>query len=842
MEEEIAELRRRLHTPDGERRYAAPQRRSGTPPAEASPQATSAGRNETPPARPADPALRREPAPRETVRFVRPDPAESPESKPAGNAVEKGVALRAFIWLGGLAMIFAGFFLVKESIERGLFTPAMRTASGGAFAAALGVCAEIFRKRGANARIACSLMGAAVAVAYGTIYAASQFYALIPGPAAVAGLALTSIFALFASKKYGWQMGLLALLGAFCAPILISTENASSPALLAYLFMMTSAMLCVFYRQRKENMALLLLGANALWAVLWIFLFLRGQDDLWVYHAWLAASSFEFAAFGVMARRQTGKGWQTDAESLLNHFTFMPMLGTATLIFVTSMAGPCLPSGDTSFIRLLPFLLYSAAYFAGALAFGRMRKTLWLLTLASSVLAYEFLGGEYSWQTFAIFAAWTLLSLAAICKSGRPAGFCASLGFSVFFASTLSVPGSHPYADIAVRFGYAAILQCLCAIRFVRGDGAAKTILGIFSAMAFIAFLFTAILFEKFALMPAILLFYIPALLWQDNPPLRRNIALFAPLLLIFYAAMGGIPMLGYAVFGERPLGGMENLGISSTLFFAAVCAALAVILQIRRPGGRLAGLMWVCTLVAAIFAALYVLLALFPAGAVSEYLRAALAGCLPMLAALGALRIAKRFSLGALSWVAAAFLLLGFLRFTLAAFSAQNPFSSPMPVAGVPILNAFAVSLLLPSAIMFAAMRIAPSKDEGGGILRTVFFICGLLLAFMWVNSQVTFAFRGGSLCSAPGHAEFYAYSAAWIAWAIFLLGLGFVRKSAALRVSSLIFAGAASIKVFIFDTSELDGLLRAVSFAMLGACLIGIGWFYMRHIFRDEDTGPKE
>jgi uncharacterized membrane protein len=57
-------------------------------------------------------------------------------------------------------------------------------------------------------------------------------------------------------------------------------------------------------------------------------------------------------------------------------------------------------------------------------------------------------------------------------------------------------------------------------------------------------------------------------------------------------------------------------------------------------------------------------------------------------------------------------------------------------------------------------------------------------------------------------------------------------------LRIFSLLFISAATIKVFIFDTSQLDGLLRAFSFAVLGFCLIGIGWFYMRFVFSDQDA----
>ena len=50
--------------------------------------------------------------------------------------------------------------------------------------------------------------------------------------------------------------------------------------------------------------------------------------------------------------------------------------------------------------------------------------------------------------------------------------------------------------------------------------------------------------------------------------------------------------------------------------------------------------------------------------------------------------------------------------------------------------------------------------------------------------------------------------------------------------RVGSLVLMLAAVLKVFIFDASGLDGLMRVASFIALGLSLIGIGWFYTRQL----------
>jgi len=41
-----------------------------------------------------------------------------------------------------------------------------------------------------------------------------------------------------------------------------------------------------------------------------------------------------------------------------------------------------------------------------------------------------------------------------------------------------------------------------------------------------------------------------------------------------------------------------------------------------------------------------------------------------------------------------------------------------------------------------------------------------------------------------------------------------------------------AAAGKVFLFDASGLEGLLRIGSFVALGFSLIGIGWLYSRYL----------
>jgi uncharacterized membrane protein len=63
-------------------------------------------------------------------------------------------------------------------------------------------------------------------------------------------------------------------------------------------------------------------------------------------------------------------------------------------------------------------------------------------------------------------------------------------------------------------------------------------------------------------------------------------------------------------------------------------------------------------------------------------------------------------------------------------------------------------------------------------------------------------------------------------------LLAVGILRDSPFWRGFSLAVLGAAALKVFLYDTSDLGGLWRVASFLGLGLSLIGIGQLYRRFV----------
>jgi uncharacterized membrane protein len=79
---------------------------------------------------------------------------------------------------------------------------------------------------------------------------------------------------------------------------------------------------------------------------------------------------------------------------------------------------------------------------------------------------------------------------------------------------------------------------------------------------------------------------------------------------------------------------------------------------------------------------------------------------------------------------------------------------------------------------------------------------------------------------------AEQYGYSLAYLVLAIIWLWRGIVAQARWQRVTALLLLTIVTIKVFVYDASKLEGLLRIFSFMGLGIALIAIGWAYNRFV----------
>jgi uncharacterized membrane protein len=74
------------------------------------------------------------------------------------------------------------------------------------------------------------------------------------------------------------------------------------------------------------------------------------------------------------------------------------------------------------------------------------------------------------------------------------------------------------------------------------------------------------------------------------------------------------------------------------------------------------------------------------------------------------------------------------------------------------------------------------------------------------------------------------FTYSALWMAYGAMLIVVGFWRRSAFVRWQALALIAFTTLKVFVYDVSELDRVYRILSFVALGVLLLAISFAYQR------------
>ena len=165
-----------------------------------------------------------------------------------------------------------------------------------------------------------------------------------------------------------------------------------------------------------------------------------------------------------------------------------------------------------------------------------------------------------------------------------------------------------------------------------------------------------------------------------------------------------------------------------------------------------------------------------------------------------------------------------------------HNPLFTAQAVGPMPVAN------LLTAAYTAAIAGLIVLRSHVAG-MRIAVDGAIMALAGLLAVALLRQGFAGSILTSQPlGQVEDLLRSLIGLLLAAGFLWLGWVRKERSWRVGSLVFALATVVKVFLFDTAGLDGLLRIASFAGLGGSLIALGWVYSRLLSETQELDPDE
>jgi uncharacterized membrane protein len=738
------------------------------------------------------------------------------------------------IWVGGIALVFAGFFLVRYTIEAGLFGPAARSVTATIFAALL-IAFSLLGARlpkigdsfAADPRIGQSLAGAGIATLYGTLYMAAEIYGLMGVGPAFTAVVLTTIIAFALALRHGPPTALMGLVGGFVAPWVAGMGASNLPSLLLYLAVFIAALFGLAVWRRWLWLLVLASGGGLLWSLAMLF---TANSNLTLLGGFIAITG----GGAILAAKRFGQS--TGLWSGLARFA--PM--TLALVQLALL----LPKTEFS---LIGWMLYFAL---SALAIALAWRNRVLLPLVAGALA----------------VAMGPLGIAWDMDGASQRNIAATLSIILLFGISghIRARQSADASTFWAVLGFAA--PGLCWLMAAKASGVSNELL--WAALAGLAALPAAWTawewhanqrdpaLQKWATGAAgIMLWFAIALLLGED-----WFATSAALIALGVAAWANITKgIWERRIGRIPLGvAIVTATIFSYQFLDAIGASLsgagAVMDRLPQIGDAVR-----TTLVPAVLIAIMAWTPIFATGQRTRSI-AIFAGGIGVTAFLWLLAkhlgnivspsdfirlgFAERAVMTqvffALGWIAFAqseqrpqwphLRMIGIALSALAVFrvvwfdfAVHNPVFDPQAVGPVPIANLASLHF---AAISLWLWLLAPS-------LPARFYGKSVSLGMMIVTAGITVrqAFQGTLLSGAAvSNSENYAYSAACMLLAVAWLTLGMRSGLKLLRFAGLLLLTVVTLKVFLVDAAALEGLLRILSFLGLGIALIGIGWAYGR------------
>jgi len=791
----------------------------------------------------------------EWIQQNQPSPQTDAPKKPS-LSFEQQFGARLPVWIGGIALALAGVFMVKYSLESGLLSPMVRLVIGGIFGISLLAGASWMRRRSdvANdARIAQALSGAGIIDLYACLFTATSIYHLLPPIMGFAGMAVVTALAVILSLRHGAPIALLGLIGGFLTPALVGSSEPNAPMLFTYLY---AVLVGLFVLIRRKNWWLLSIPAVIsafLWVALWLVTSFKPEDGIWL-------SLFLIAVATIVITQskkaiEEGKADLTTAFYLPTVLNYITISGALTLMGVTVFK---------SHFDMMEWGLFGLLA-AGSLALSYFNEKLYGLApwLSLATSAAMLIGWQGEPQSFALtLSAFALLyglsGYLIMWRSSNPVSHAALVGASAlgyFFIGydrlhhvmTMDVAGLSIWCLLALLLslcGVTAVQQIMQ--RYARDAGIKQKLLAVFTltSTAFLSIGLTIQLPHEFLAIAFAM--EILAVSWLDT---RFNIKALRPIaailgslfaVLMIPQALLSVQMVADSLVGER-----TNLPISMTIFesplvhlgIPALMAAGSSILLRRRKDDILVAIFEYAAIGMASAAAYFLLRRFFhpydnAMMTQAGFTERSIITNFFFLLGLGCFWIGGYAKRPAVSLSALLLSGIALARIVYFDFLIHNPLWSHQSVGSMPIFNALLLPYGLPIIWLIIGNTKLPSLGKERYLRYTNSFL--LLLAFALVSFNVRQFYHGeyldGSIIS---NAEIYTYSAVWLLMGIVLLFVGTLRDDKAMRMASLAVMIVSVGKVFLYDASELTGLLRVFSFLGLGLSLLGLSWFYTRFVF---------
>ena len=732
----------------------------------------------------------------------------------------------------------------------------------------------------AAAHIPSVLTGAGTVVAFGTAYAAHALYQFIGPAAAFLLLGAIGIGAMLAAALHGPALAGIGLVGAFVAPMLVSSPEPNPWPVVLYLAVVAGAAYGLARLRRWLWLAAAVVGGAMIWGVLLLMPpaghFVADWAPAAMTHALIQLA---LAAVFMAVEPNLGRRDEDAVPDWIAHAALAALTGLVLLALAEAVPGrtgfltfALVAIGILSVAGLASAPVSGAVLLAGLVTLGTMLVWPGLKASAGPVPPFMREAGEAlrlpeNINGFLVFAALTPLGLAFEAGWRLLRGACLPVQTAALLAGAATLPPllalvvaylritqfdrSIPFALAGVAL---AALFAFAAERFLRAEGserpsgdapaawpALRLGSGAFAAasIAALALALTAglergYLTVAFAL-AALGTAYVATL--RDIPLLRYAVAALGAIVLarvaydprIMGANVGTTPIFNWLLFGY---------GVPAVAF-----ALSGRLLRLRADDIAVRLSDALAVLFTALLATYQIRHFVFqgdPLHVGSDHVEMGLQttvsfGLSYVLARLDLARANPVFRVASLVFgvIAALVALIGL-------GLVENPLFSRDVVGGRPGFSSLTIAYLLPGLMAVlvarAARGVRPAWYVNGTAALAVLLIVG------YVSLEVRHAFQGDVLSwwRPTGGAEQWAYSVAWLALGLVFLGYGLVWHSPPARIASAALIVLSVLKVFLLDLSGMTGLWRALSFIVLGLVLIGIGLVYQRLLFQRPPARP--
>lgn len=802
-----------------------------------------------------------EPAPIEEKIETVPEAVVAPVfvSQAPGRDIERNLASRWFVWVGGVAVALAGLLFIKYAHEQGLISPFLRVLIGLLIAAGLVAAGEYVRRsRGTSMTdyVPAALSAAGLVMGFGVVYAAYGLYDLVSPSVAFICLGLVALAAFWLARLQGPLIAALGLLGAYSAPALVATTQSDAWGFFPYLLVIVAAS---FFTLRGRNwwwLGYLSIAGAFAWGLLWISGGAFTSGDVWAIGAFAIA-----LGVGATLLIEGRAIFVEESGSLIKASSMsQPLsLGVCGMVAGTALLSAQVFETQHNIIAIGWFLIGMAL----VAAFSWLKNGVSVAALLAAVCTWVIFMGwpdvafhEWAFDEHGFwttvpgfiepprFVNWMMIGLT---------GF-AGLGVIGF----LKKPTAQPWAALAAGAAFIFLLGAWGRADFVWSANSWAMLGALLAALLLVlAWMKRSALAElepqygisSLVVGAALLgLFALDRLF--DDIWFTMAIAVFAAAAAYFSrilaarligaasSALGSFAavrlFVSREIWGEGaayPWGGhwpIYGYGIPAVALFVA--SRWLNNEKYRREQVALEGIS-LALLVSLVSLELRTLIG----GDLIGHDMTLLEMSAHILAWLGAAYgLAYRqqlFSSFVSLWGSRILLFGSCAAIVVMSLLLLNPLASGDQIQGNIVFNSLTMAYLAPIALLALIAR----KLEAVGLVwwRNGIGILALILSVAYVTLQTKMAFQGKYVIPEfSSDAESYVLSAAWLVLSVllFVVGLKLERKN--IRLGGMVVMVLALLKAFGYDLWEIGGLWRIASLLGLGLCLIGVGWLYTRFV----------